>query len=566
MQNSDIRFAKTLPRLSDPLWIVAIVGVITFFVNNCVVTPDIMECRNIVTAREMVYDGNWIVTTMNGELRLEKPPLPTWLTAVAEMVAPGSLALQRGMAGVAAMMLVAYFWLFARRVMGIGPLAPTLILLTCYNIVLMGRTASWDIYTHAFMMGAIYHLAMALGKSSDNIDAPPRWRHFLMAGLMAGLSIMSKGPVSLYALLLPFVVVYCLVWRPSIKGKGTALSVMVAIALVVGSWWYLYIYATCGDALSAVVGKESGSWLRHSVRPWWYYWKFFLEAGVWALLLLTSIFLPMASEKRRKSREWLLPVAWMAGSLALLSLLPEKKSRYLLPLCIPASLCMGVVVTWWTERFKGIPSLLQRRSADARLMRANAVAIAIAVAVVPVAAYHYLVGAGSMSMAQWALLLTVCVAVAVYIDMAALQLKPMRVVGAVTFLFVTAETLFLPCIKAVVNNPAMRSVALIGSDEATASLPLYHDAQEELRIEVVYAAGKRIGGVDIGDADALADSMPCILLTHTPHPALPPQLTQKADTASLGRFDDNRWAEGHKLYRQSLINYATLIEEKRDNK
>ena len=58
-----------------------------------------MEARNMVTAREMVHDGNWLVPTMNGDLRLEKPPLPTWLTAVAEMISPDNLALQRAMAG-----------------------------------------------------------------------------------------------------------------------------------------------------------------------------------------------------------------------------------------------------------------------------------------------------------------------------------------------------------------------------------------------------------------------------------------------------------------------------------
>lgn len=40
----------------------------------------IMEARNFITAREMITDGNWLLTTMNGLPRYEKPPLPTWLT------------------------------------------------------------------------------------------------------------------------------------------------------------------------------------------------------------------------------------------------------------------------------------------------------------------------------------------------------------------------------------------------------------------------------------------------------------------------------------------------------
>ena len=52
----------------------------SFFINNGAIFADIMESRNIITAREMVYDHNWLVPTMNGELRLEKSsPLPTWI-------------------------------------------------------------------------------------------------------------------------------------------------------------------------------------------------------------------------------------------------------------------------------------------------------------------------------------------------------------------------------------------------------------------------------------------------------------------------------------------------------
>ena len=30
----------------------------------------------------MITDGNWLLTTMNGEARYQKPPLPTWFTAI----------------------------------------------------------------------------------------------------------------------------------------------------------------------------------------------------------------------------------------------------------------------------------------------------------------------------------------------------------------------------------------------------------------------------------------------------------------------------------------------------
>ena len=84
----------------------------TYIFHNGVLVPDIMESRNIVTAREMISDGNWLVPTMNDVLRLEKPPLPTWIAAVVELATPDNICAQRTMAGLAATMLVIFFFLF----------------------------------------------------------------------------------------------------------------------------------------------------------------------------------------------------------------------------------------------------------------------------------------------------------------------------------------------------------------------------------------------------------------------------------------------------------------------
>ena len=57
-----------------------------FFVNLDALYVNIMEARNFITAREMLHDGNWLLTTLNGEARYQKPPLPTWITALSASV------------------------------------------------------------------------------------------------------------------------------------------------------------------------------------------------------------------------------------------------------------------------------------------------------------------------------------------------------------------------------------------------------------------------------------------------------------------------------------------------
>lgn len=225
-------------------------------------------------------------------------------------------------------------------------LLPTLLLCTCYNVILMGRTASWDIYCHAFMMGAIYFLARAL------LEDEHRWRRFILCGVMAGLSFMSKGPVSLYALMLPFIISFAIVYRPSLKGRAAAVTLTVVVAVAIGVWWYAYIYIAHPEAMAFVAGKESGSWLNHNVRPWYYYWKFFLEAGVWSLLLLSTIIVPLFNKKLIRQKGYALSLSWTLLLVVILSLLPEKKTRYLLPMLIPASMTMAFLVQHWINVFR----------------------------------------------------------------------------------------------------------------------------------------------------------------------------------------------------------------------
>lgn len=536
--------------------------IVAFLANNSIILPDIMESRNIITAREMVYDGNWIIPTMNGELRIEKPPLPTWIAAVAEIISPDNIVAQRTAAGLAALLLALYFWKFAKRVLKIDPLVPTLLLCTCYNLILMGRTASWDIFTHAFMMGGIYHLAVALtaGKCEPTDRGKCRWGQFIAAGVYIGLSIMSKGPVSLYALFLPFILSACIFLHPKGRGKGWAIVVMALIAIVIGCWWYLYIHHACADALSTVVQKESGSWVNHNVRPWWYYWKFFLETGVWSLLLLFAIFQPMFSLQRRSDRRWLFAMGWMLFSLVLLSLLPEKKSRYLLPLLIPAAYVMACIVEWWKT---SLNKQQYTPKSDKICFSINSWLIAAVTFALPFVAWAMLYKPGHIGVIALAAMTIVCVAIVVYIAVGTVKLKPMRMLWGVTLLFAAAELFFLPCLNNIINNPDIHSIRLTRDIKELDDIPFYHDCDSTLRIELVYAANRKIRPLDIHSADSVAAKLPCAILTKAgASQTLPQDVIATVDTTYIGLFDDNHRPRGNRRYSSSFIYHITLLTPK----
>ena len=528
---------------------IVVVCLITFFVNNTTIVPDIMESRNIITARAMVDEGCWLIPTMNGALRLEKPPLPTWLTALAEMASPDNLALYRAVAGCAALLMVFFFWKLARRVLCINPFYPTLLLCTCYCIVLMGRTASWDIYCHAFMMGGIYYLALALEAEQC------RWRHFITAAVFTGLSIMSKGPVSPYALFLPFLIAYIWKYKPAMSGKWRGVIAFAVLSLVIGSWWFVYIHFSASEALQTAVVQESGAWMNHNVRAWYYYWKFFLETGVWSLLLLTAMFLPMSDKPRRFNREWQFAMIWMLASLVLLSLMPEKKSRYLMPLVLPACYVMGMLVEWWRT---SLSNAAEAPKSDRIMLRVNAWLIAIVVAALPIVGWVALVSPGYITIWQWALITVVSLIVAYVVATAAMKLCVTRLVKGVTVLFLATEALFMPLLGNVINNPEINSIANTRNMPELADVPFFHLDTVPLRIELVHAAHRNILPIS---AETISQHLPCVLLTHDSITAtLPDSLLQGIEIREIGIFDDNRRPRGTQHHSADFVYHVTLLK------
>lgn len=531
----------------------------TFWVNNDVLFVDIMESRNIITAREMVYDGNWVMTTMNGEPRLEKPPLPTWIAAISEMTSPGDIALQRAWAGVAAMLLVVFFHKLGKVLFGDRRVAvvASLVLCTSYSMILMGRTASWDIWCHCFMLGAIWQMVVALRDTNNT-----RWGSWVMAGVLTGLSVMSKGPVSLFALFLPFLVAYAAFGREK-RGKLKSKSivapvvVMTIIALVVGGWWYLYVYLENASQTAAVVAKESGSWVNRNVRPWYYYSTFFAETGVWALMTLTALLVPVWSKRMAKPRPYLFSLAWMIAIVVILSLMPEKKNRYLLPMLIPAAYTVGAVLWQMYESLKN-NAWGEKDKLVSRIFNVNAALLMVVIAAIPVAACVMFVAKGAVSIFS-AVLLAVCMWTATVIVWFGIRKRdPMYMLGGVVAVFVSVELLFFPLLGKVFMNPDFHSISEIRDRADLNDVPFYSLKNDSLRIEIVYEAGRKIRPIEEKE---LVEKVPCVLVTlKSVDEALPEYVRKKVKCREVGSFDSNRQPKSDRHYQDGLLYHATMIE------
>lgn len=538
------------------LWLVA-VCIAAFFVSSGALNSDIMESRNLVTAHEMVTYDNWLIPTMNGNLRLEKPPLPTWVAGGIEIIAGESLVAQRAAAGVMGALWALFFLLTVDVVCRRRNVAvmSTLIFLTCYNVVLMGRTATWDIYCHAFMQGALW-LLFRIYYGASPLPRGRRWGAYIGAGVLMGLSFLSKGPVSFFALLLPFIVACAFLGRRPSGGSAAGVVTMIIVTIAVSAWWYVYIYYFHTDLATAVLHKESGAWVNHNVRPFWYYWRYFLETGVWALLTLAALLTPLFYRTLRRNSALRFAVIWMFATVVLLSLLPEKKMRYLLPVMAPCSMSVGLLLAAIADQW-------QQWRAGRIIFRVNGWFVTAVTALLAGGVIYMWLAMDKVDAPVAVAAAVLILGVAVLMGRSVKKGNVIHFVDSVALLFVVAECLLMSQITHFFVNPEMHSLRGVRTVGKVQDLPFYITDADPIRMELVQAAGRRIRPLDFTNADSVIAAMPCVVLTRKPvAETFPAEVLEVADTIYIDTYDDNRHPATDRHYTDWLRNRVTILKRK----
>ncbi|PQB03844.1 ArnT family glycosyltransferase [Aureitalea marina] len=320
-----------------------------FFVNLDAIYINIMEARNFVTAREMLVDDHWILTTLNGEPRYQKPPLPTWITAIsAAAFGMKSMIANRLPAAIMSLILVLTFY---KTVLRLGKdqgfaFVASLVLATSFYVIFSGRNGQWDIFTHGFMILATDRIVRLF------TDSKRIWTDSLLAGIFIGCSFMSKGPVSLYALWLPFMIAFGWTYRfKGLRKMWLPLLVSTLVAIVLSGWWYAYTYFFDREAVEMITRRETANWTGYNVRPFYYYWSFFTQSGLWTVPAFVGLLFPYLKDKVWDKQLYKFSFIWTIASVVLLSVIPEKKSRYLLPVLIPLALNTAMYLEYLFRRF-----------------------------------------------------------------------------------------------------------------------------------------------------------------------------------------------------------------------
>lgn len=521
--------------------IIFMVGAFLLFMNLGTMTVDIMEARNFVTVREILQNGDWMHPTMNGILRLEKPPLPTWITAIfASVFGLKSLFFLRLPAALMALWMLFSLHALVKRLTEDKLLAmlSAIVLSGMLYSILLGRRGTWDIFTHSFMLAAIVQFVAML-------QSVKPLRRGVWGGILWGAAFLSKGPVAAYAVFLPFLFTYLWYYRPLFgKEKRVALCLYVLMAIFISSSWFVFMYLSLGDDMQQIIGKEVGNWKSYNVRPWYYYVKDYpVHAGLWASVLAMSLFTKYTFDKSRDKKAFGFFWVWTVSSLVLLSLVPEKKVRYLFPTFLPAAFLVANYFYYLIQDFD-----TKRKKIDSILFKVHWGLFGLVALLLPVAVYLLFYGKKEMS---WTTLIGVSATTSFCLLLLVHALKKGKrhfLVVAAVGLLASVVVFVLPHTDSVANKQ-FHSIEAVKQIDELQDLPCY--ALEETRIELVWLVGRKIKQLQ-----TLEDlSPPYLILTNKP----PAHYSEIQNYEEIGHYDNNSKAKGHKHYEQSLSKYVSVI-------
>jgi len=126
---------------------------------------------------------------------------------------------------------------------------------------------------------------------------------------------------------------------------------MLITGLSIGLSWYIYVHIKDPEYFNKIIALETTNWTNYEVQPFYYYWNFFLQSGLWAIASLTALIYPYLKSRVEDLKAYRFAILWTIISVILMSFIPEKKVRYLVPVLIPLALTTGFYIEYLMKSF-----------------------------------------------------------------------------------------------------------------------------------------------------------------------------------------------------------------------
>lgn len=301
----------------------------------------IQEVRIAETAREMLTNGDWVVPRYNGELRLQKPPLPYWLTAASYRLFGVNEVATRLPAVLFGLLSALLMWTWVRRESG-STIAGNcvVVFIASYIGLRYFRSGEADSILLLFISAASMLGYVVLNEGYDA-------RRSLLFGLVLGLGFLSKGPAALAIPLVTLVLTALVEKRagrlqPSIKPFFSLPGVVLLLLTAFG--WYAWIVWQLPDIAQHFFGKQLDETFvkgTHAKPAWWYLAHWFEFFAPWGVLLIPAGL--MAYRQRSSSMPPLLRFSWiwLGTVFLLLTLTANKQAQYALLFAPPLAIILG---------------------------------------------------------------------------------------------------------------------------------------------------------------------------------------------------------------------------------
>jgi 4-amino-4-deoxy-L-arabinose transferase-like glycosyltransferase len=372
------------------------------------------ENLNLATVLEIRREGRWLMPTLQGQVRTQKPPLTAWVTAAAvrggtvaglDAAAPGRRdeAYTRlawdvrwtALVSSCAMLLATYG--LGKTIGGGDARLGLLSAAICGSSLLFlrqARYATTDVQLALWV--TVANLCLAKAVLEDR-----RWLGCIVSGVALGLALMSKGPVALVQSVVP--VALFVAWRtwrrpsdslshphpdtplPPHSSRLLPLLLGLLLMLLVGLSWYAMVYARTPGVMDLWVKEVTrvGA-IEVEPDPWWKYILLVPLAAPWSVFLIAGIASAVHALLERRGRPVVLALLLLAAPVLIMSFFKDRKDRYLLPMA-PAMAILAArgLLDVWQSRPR--PGAAWRGRAEPLLVTLHVLTLAVIAVALPVA-------------------------------------------------------------------------------------------------------------------------------------------------------------------------------------
>ena len=319
------------------LLLIFVLGAVLFFLgNSSIMITDPVESNYTLTAKEMLFSGDFISPRIYGNYWYDKPVFFYWeLIAAFSAFGINEFAARFFPAVFGIIGLFMTYW-FARRIYDAktGVLA-SLILGTSFEYWLISKTVITDLTLFVFFNAVLVFFYIAYTGRNKN------W--YYLCYVASALAVLTKGPIGI---LLPgfIVTVFICLRRDFAEVKRMKPLGFVLFALVAGSWYYP-MYQLHGQAfIDMFLGVHNvlrATVSEHAQWDVWYYYTmiFFVGFFPWCFSL------PMVLHKYWKKRQWpvldqttLFLLVWALAVNGFYQCMATKYTTYTLPGLLPIAI------------------------------------------------------------------------------------------------------------------------------------------------------------------------------------------------------------------------------------